>query len=359
MKVYIMRTQQDEKIHYSQCVILVFNQDDKNKLSSDEKLLLKAMQDKWRLTQNDPNGERIHIIYIGQSDLDRKQNKNFSENPKFAPMKNIDPYSHVYILGHHYIENNEYQISDSQDGDKRVDFPMSNVAKLFLDCIEHTDVCLDRSNLHLINNSIENQKMKISLVLCDSATGYLEQEENDEGEVENIRDYLDSMASNFLKELLNSNPTQYLDCIVTGVIGYVYPTIDTRSSNTSLHKLYKGRLLTVDGEIFMTPAGEISDALKEAGRESDKWKLTFTAAPNTTEADIRNRKIKVVYETAETWKQAINIRISNKNQKIQHDLGLFREHAKQHNLPDAKDLESQIENGIIDYTKAIKIQKKQ
>ena len=146
---------------------------------------------------------------------------------------------------------------------------------------------------------------------------------------------------------------------MTGVIGYVYPRVNTQSSDTSLHKLYKGRLLTVDSEIFMTPTGEIMHALKEAGRESDKWKLTFTADPDTTEDDIRYRKVKVVYETADTWKNAIDARINNKNQKIQRDLALFREHRKKNNLPDAKDLKSQIENGNIDYTKAIKIQKKQ
>src|SRR5579862_636611 len=225
----IMRSSQNEKLSYSQCVILVFNQDSAEKLNEADKKILEGMKDKWMNSSDDQTGERLHIIYVGEEDFDDEKYPNLSNNPKFDALKNINPYSHVYILGHHYIDDNERQICNDQTGQDRINFPISEVERIFLDCIQHPEVKVNRENAETFQDSITTQKLKISLVLCDSAVGYIETDPDDYdefGHVELSREYLNSFASNFVNDLYNRNKQNYLDCVVTGIIGYVVPKVE-------------------------------------------------------------------------------------------------------------------------------------
>lgn len=319
-----MESRPSKKNDYSQCVVLVFNQDSGDHLTPENSAIMQGMKNKWIEDHpDDINGERIHIVYVGKEDF---KFNDLSKNSKFKDIKNIDSNSHVYIVGHHYIEEsdvvkerekhpNYYISSDGRPGQGRVDFPLSDVSRILLECTENPSVCKNRADFNDSDNSkplnTSMQKLKISLVLCDSATGMREKIPTGKDfplDYRVQRSYEDTLAFHFLNSLFNADEKKFLDCIVTGIIGYVVPT----SSN----KTYFGRRFNPNsGEVTVSPyrfemplkREEAIKAVNSKGNIQGKaWKLCYAPSPDTTPQEIYAGKVKIVHENDPKWAECGN-----------------------------------------------------
>lgn len=318
-----MDSHSTKKNDYSHCVILVFNQNSSSNLTIQDKAIMQGLKDKWMMEHpDDTKGDRIHIVHVGAEDF---KFNDLSENPKFKDIKDIDSNSHVYIVGHHYIEEsdaikekgnhpNYFISSDGEAGQGRIDFPLSEVSRILLECIKNPLVNRNRADFNSNNTKpLDNtmQKLKISLVLCDSATGIREKiptGKNPPLDYKVRRSYEDTLAFHFLYSLSNSNEKKLLDCVVTGIIGYVIPTPNNK---TGVHKEYMGRRFNpVSGDVTVSEYRyerplKREDAIKAVNSKSPgkAWKVWYEASPDTTSQEIKACKIKIVHKNDPKWEE--------------------------------------------------------
>lgn len=209
---------------YDRCVFLVFNCKSEAKLSSLEMVLIEGVKNKWKKNHNDPNGERIEFIYVHPNDFDpyiaNDKYEIARRNHKYAALARLTSHSHLYLIGHHEINDNRLEVSDDgyngKTSEKYEYYDIDEIADLLLKYIKHPSVRKHRELLQAApTDAIKEQRIMISIAMCNTAVGLLV---NGERKTENSFSY--QMAS----RLFNRHPLFLLDCVVSGSTGWLFPT---------------------------------------------------------------------------------------------------------------------------------------
>lgn len=330
--------QNNSKI-YSCCVFLIFNCPNQYFLNDTERMLLDGMKEKWMSNHNDPKGERIDFIYVDPEDFDPLKYPSLDQNPKFSSLTKVNPYSHIYLIGHYYVEENRLDICDdnSKTGKKR-GFNIDEITSLLLSCIKNKSVVRSRSDVFV--DSLKNQKLMITVAICNTAIGI---------EIDGKRNSLNSFAGELAGKLFNSHERYYIDCVVSGIKGWVYPAPGTPSLMNTLrlitgnynqqlsqncHKRYTGAF------ILFNKVMPVHAPLPG----SSKYKKYFTALPAASK-NIENQKITIATFGSLTWKNSEYDRIASTNHSILSAIQCLNDISNEKNLPDKETLKKQIQTG--------------
>lgn len=164
----IDRKPKKDRTHYTNLIIFVCNISDEKYLNPKEAKIVRALKDKWRITQDDPSCERVHIIYLSKSDL--------PGSAKFAPLKQVCRYSKIYVVGHSKAGADEISSDMFLAKDKSVyrdKFSYADIGILLLKAIEDSEVVIDRQTIKNVGDIhpivSTNRKLKISFKACETA----------------------------------------------------------------------------------------------------------------------------------------------------------------------------------------------
>jgi predicted O-methyltransferase YrrM len=80
---------------YSRFVVLVLSRPDDQNLSKPERDIMAGLQNKWAQNHDDPNLERMDIIFVDHNDIDTPHDLE-----KYKPLTQLDRKSLIYVIGH-------------------------------------------------------------------------------------------------------------------------------------------------------------------------------------------------------------------------------------------------------------------
>lgn len=263
---------QKDHTEYSQFIILVCNIPDEEYASTQEKAIINGIKHKWKRDQNDPEGERIHIIYMHPDDP--------SDSEKFKPLKLADNLSKIYITGHCKagadviqsdagIYNENYPGYDAEN--EQVGFGSRHITNILAENL---------SKQTMENPQSLNRRLRICVPSCHSGVN----QRKDNGEVEKAFSYK-------LAEKLFENGVK---CDVVGYRGYVVPVPsepdiydfvnfmqEKEISQPGFHK----RHFLVEGHKLFTSI--------PSHQPNVNYKQEYIISPKTTEEDIQNNEVKI------------------------------------------------------------------
>lgn len=164
----IDRKSTKDHTHYANLIIFVCNYPDERYLKPKDAKIIQALKDKWSITQDDRNCERVHIIYLSKSDL--------PGDDKFAPLKQVCRYSKIYVVGHSRAGADEIASDMFVARDSslyRDKFSYADIGGLLLKSIEDPEIVIDRQSIENIDSihpiTATNRKLKISFKACETA----------------------------------------------------------------------------------------------------------------------------------------------------------------------------------------------
>lgn len=300
------------KNQYDRCVFLVFNCQNEYWLNKTEELLLEATINKWKQHQDDPKGERIHIIFVNPRDFAPVERDNKSEllrrDRKYSSLTQLTSKSHLYLIGHHEINDNRLEVSD--DGcngeipDKYEYFDVDEIAALLTKYLRHPSIQKHRElPLTAPKDSILEDRLKISIAMCNTAVGLLK---NGERKVEN------SFAYQMAMRLYNQHPLFYVDCVVAGTKAWMYP-LPGAPSLSKLLKLLVADVATIVNDDFyretthkrympnLSMFGKMHQLPVLLTGKRGQFKTYFAPSTKNTTDEIKERNVAIEVIDGTVW----------------------------------------------------------
>lgn len=207
------------KTDYDKFVILVCNVSNEHHLTQKERVILEAMISQWKKNHNDPNGDKINIIYMNETDK--------SSNAKFAPLQSITQKSRIYVIGH-CKPGSDNICSDPTGKEKKVTaFSYQKIGDTLLDNIVNPDIIRDVDE-HLTTEDASffypntaARRLRICVPACFSAASAKGDADFNDSFCHKLAKYL----FNHRKENVTNQPavSRILICDVVGNTSYVIP----------------------------------------------------------------------------------------------------------------------------------------
>lgn len=297
---------------YDRCVFLVFNCKDNAALNQTERLLLDATINKWKQNQDDPKGERIKIIFVNPNDFAPVNENDKPEldrrNRKYGPLTQLTSKSHLYLIGHHEINDNRLEISDDGSNNATPEtyeyFDIDEVCALLIKYLRHASIRFHRELLlSAPTDSILDQRLKISVAMCNTAVGLL---------VNGSRSVENSFAYQMANRLYNQHPTLYIDCAVSGLKAWVYP-IPGEPNLTKLAKLFIANTESIlaDEHYKTSSHKRFSPNLSFFGKVyqmpilmqgyNGYYRMYFAPSAKNTQEDIKKRQVTIECIEGTVW----------------------------------------------------------
>lgn len=211
-----------EEVTFEHFVVLVCNVSSEEKTTISQKKIIKGLTQKWKDEANDPDAERLHIIYLSPGDTFASE--------KFTPLKNLNHRSRIYIVGHcqpgsNAIQSdNVYSLTDVKTKEVIKRYQRHSYTAEFLGKILIYNLNKEDRNLlirrdhdlrypenYLLHNM--NRRLRICVPSCYSGTDKMDKDGS-------------LVSSSFCHQLLNylMNEEPYLvKCDVVGALGIVAP----------------------------------------------------------------------------------------------------------------------------------------
>jgi len=152
---------------YSQLYVLVCNIPDERYANAAEKNILAGMKAKWAAANDDPQCERLHIIYLQEGDQ--------PHHPKFAVLNNVDRMAKIYIVGHcapgaNSIYSDDVYARHGRKNEKYAKFSFVDLVRILMLNIDNQEIVVPDKQLAYQPLMSKSRKLKIHLLACNTAT---------------------------------------------------------------------------------------------------------------------------------------------------------------------------------------------
>jgi len=218
--VVVVEIKTEKVAKYSQFVILVCNVPSEAERLEEHKRITDGLTARWKEKHGDPNGERIHIIYLDARDND-------PDLAKFDPLKNVDNESLIYIVGHcspgsNYIssdpvyETGEIDPETKQPKKSKERFSYEEISLILLQNIKSEEVVFPYSKVISGKAHLDslNQRLKICIPSCYSAVDSVDEN----GKVTSA-----SFSEKLLKAITVDSVSSVIKCNLIGAKGFLVP----------------------------------------------------------------------------------------------------------------------------------------
>lgn len=306
------------KTPHDRCVYLIFNCKGSWLLSKTERVLVNGITNKWKKKHNDPEGKRIHFIFVDPDDFCPRNTPEAIRrlNKKYNILRFLTANSQLHLIGHHEINDNRLEVMDDGSNHNFKDdvydyFDVYEIADLLLTYLSHPGTSLSREQLNqTIDDGTNQQKLMITVAMCNTAVGILK---NGQRLPEN------SFACMLASELYNRHPQYFIDCVVSGAKAWLYP-VPGKPTLLNLLKFifYNDDDIYTDTEFNSTAHKRYVESISLFGKLHDipipmtgkkgQYKMYFLPAANTSLDDIQQRKITVRHIEGVDWRTIWNDR---------------------------------------------------
>lgn len=217
----------DLESRHSTCVVLIFNIPDESWVGDTERSIAEGLREKWKREENDPQAERLTLLYCNPDDLYAVEGNQVPN--KFEALSRVDNRSLICIIGHCY-EGSEYiysdpiyesydegVVSESVKVSKQISY--RDIGRLLLTNITNKDILFNLGDEkvtveNIYPNSL-NQRLRICVPSCYSGSDEI----SADGEVLSA-----SFASHLFMYLVGDNGAAcVLKCNVIGAKALVIP----------------------------------------------------------------------------------------------------------------------------------------
>lgn len=252
---------------YSNFFILVCNVPGIEYTNNHQKKIIANLQESWKIKNNDPNLERMHIIFLHPND----PSKAYGE--KFRVLNRVDTHSKIYIIGHchpgsDHISSDPYL--DKNKNKAKFAYSYVDIAGILLANIQNPNVIFVRSQEEESLNKINRpaRKLRICIPSCNSSVDGIDESGN--------------IKHSFAKKLFEfiTSKTMYLiNCDLTGSNGYLYP-VASEPHISSIIKLF----IQTEAEPgfhkrYFWISGNYATVFPRH-KPGNNYKTTFVLAPN-------------------------------------------------------------------------------